>query len=153
MDKYNNVLLFVLKTVAIGNSILLGIILLTVIVSIILKNKIDFKKIISVCATLFICVLAEFSFFSIPRLIDIKEQNYITIENASIDLEAMNDYDGSFLVYGLGSVKDSDGNSLTLTGTELINLPTDSSPHQVLNGTIVYAKYSKQIVDFQETKQ
>ena len=153
MDQYNNVLLFVLKTVVIGNSVLLGIILLVVIVSIILKNKIDFKRIISVCSILFICILAEFSFFSIPRLIDIKEQNYITIENASIELEAMNEYDGSFLVYGLGKVKDANGNSVTLKGTELINLPTDSSPHQVLNGTIVYAKHSKQIVDFQEINQ
>lgn len=151
MDQYNNVLVFVLKTVVIGNSVLLGIILLVAIVSIILKSKINFKKYISVCVTLSICIFVEFSFFSIPRLIDIKEQSYITIENASITLEAMNDYDGSFLVYGIGIVKDSNGNSLTLTGTELIYLPTDSSSHQVLNGTIVYAKHSKQIVDFKET--
>lgn len=150
MEQYDNIILFVLKTVIIGNAILFGIIISVLIVSNIFKNKLNYKKINNVCLTLLICGLIEFSFFAIPRLIDLKTHDYVVLNDASISVSAMNEFDGSFLVYGIGQVKDSDGNSITLTGTELINLPTNDSPHQVLRGTVVYGKYSKQIVDYKK---
>lgn len=150
MEQYDNVILYVLKLVIVGNAILFGIILLAIVISLIFKNKLNYKKIINVCLTILLCGIAEFSFFTIPRVIDIKKQDYIVIENATITINAMNEYDGSFLVYGIGKVKDTNGDSITLTGTELIGLPTDESSEQVLKGTIIYGKNSKQIVSFSE---
>ena len=43
------------------------------------------------------------------------------------------------------------GKSITVTGTAFVDLPTDSSAYQVFNGTVVYAKHSKQIVDFKKS--
>ena len=42
------------------------------------------------------------------------------------------------------------GKSITVTGTAFVDLPTDSSAYHVFNGTVVYAKHSKQIVDFKK---
>ena len=57
----------------------------------------------------------------------------------------------SFLVYGIGKVKLKSGKSITVTGTAFVDLPTDSSAYQVFNGMVVYAKHSKQIVDFKKS--
>ena len=150
MEKYKNLLIVVLTQVTILNAIILGVLLLTVIISAIFKNKLNFKKIASNCVVIIVCIIIEFTFFAVPRLIDIKEQDYIVCKNSSISIEAMNKYDGSFLVYGIGKIKLEDGKSITVTGTEFVDLPTDSSSYQVFYGTIVYAKRSKQIVDFKK---
>ena len=151
MEQYKNLLMVVLTQVTILNAIILGALLLTVIISAIFKNKLNFKRIASSCVVIIVCIIIEFSFFAVPRIIDIKEQDYIVCENSSISIEAMNKYDGSFLVYGIGKVKLESGKSITVTGTAFVDLPTDSSAYQVFNGTVVYAKHSKQIVDFKKS--
>lgn len=151
MEQYKNLLMVVLTQVTILNAIILGALLLTVIISAIFKNKLNFKRIASSCVVIIVCIIIEFSFFAVPRIIDIKEQDYIVCENSSISIEAMNKYDGSFLVYGIGKIKLESGKSITVTGTAFVDLPTDSSAYQVFNGTVVYAKHSKQIVDFKKS--
>lgn len=145
---YSELLIYMLKFIAISNLVLIGIILFVILVAYIFKRNIDFKKTRNTCCIIILCIFIECAVFAVPKIIDIKKEQYISVENVTLSIEAMNEYDGSFLVYGIGNVKTPDGEQFNVTGTWLIDLPTDDSSHQEFTGTIVYAKYSKQILDF-----
>ena len=137
-----------LKFYIISNLVLVSILLFVIFIAYIFKRKIDFKKISNTCCVIILCILGECAVFTFPKIIDLRKEEYISIANVTLSIETMNEYDGSFLVYGIGNVKTPDGEQFNVTGTWLIDLPTDSSPYQEFKGTIVYAKYSKQILDF-----
>ncbi len=147
---YDNLLLYTLKIILLWNAGLLLIVLATIFIGFFIRKKINFNKLLINCMIIAVCILIEFSFLAIPRIVDINSQNYIVVDNATMSLTAMNDFDGSLFVFGIGKVTDENGKKTTVTGTELLELPTNSNAHQKLSGKITYSKYSHQILDFTE---
>lgn len=69
MEQYKNLLMVVLTQVTILNAIVLGALLLTVIISAIFKNKLNFKRIASSCVVIIVCMIIEFSFLLFQELL------------------------------------------------------------------------------------
>ena len=149
MEAYDAVMLHVLKTLFLGYGTYIGIVLTVLFIAFLFRKKIKFEKVRNVCLVIIGCMAFVLAFLSIPRIIDMSKDQYIVLENVTMSVDTMNEYDGSLMVFGFGKVKDKDGNSITLTGERFIDLPeTDAGPHHEFRGTVVYGKCSKQIVDF-----
>lgn len=150
MEIYDSVMQDVLLTLFKGYGCLIGIVLLVLLIAFLFKKKINYKKVKIACLVIIGCIIFHLLFLAVPRIVDMRQDQYIVIEDATMLTETMNSIDGSFAVYGLGYVKEKSGDSITLTGIYLIDLPSDDRPYQEFNGTFVYAKYSRQIVYYKE---
>lgn len=129
--------------------IVIGIFLLILLIAFLLREKIDFKKTRNICIGVIALITVLELYFTVPRMIDLNSKDYIVLENVTMTVETPNEYDGSLLEMGEGVVIDRDSNSITVKGIAMVTLPeSDTNPSHTYKGTVVYAKRSKQILDF-----
>ena len=150
MEIYNSVMQDIILTLFKVYGCLIGIALLAFFIAFLFKKKINYKKVKIACLVIIGCIIFHLLYLAVPRIVDMRQEQYIVIEDATLSIESENSSGGSRFVHGLGQVKEKSGDSITLTGIYLIDLPTDDRPYQKLNGTVVYAKYSRQIVYYKE---
>ena len=126
----------------------LGIILL--ILGLILKNYIPgLKKIASVVIAFGVI---ELLLLLLPRVIDFQRQSFVVLSNAQFSVTSLNDWrDGSITMLGLGQIIDENGKEHLVTGVNLCELPSKDETH-IYHGTIIYAKYSRQLVAIYENE-
>ena len=76
------------------------------------------------------------------------DYSLLKLVNADIDADVEKlIVNKDFIIDGLKTkIKANNGKRITVTGTKFIDLPTDSSPYQEINGTFTYAKRSKQLL-------
>ncbi len=150
MEIYDSVLQDIILTLFKVDGCQIGIVLLVLFIAFLFKKKINYKKVKIACLVIIGYLIFHLLYLAVPRIVDMRQDQYIVIEDATMSIESMNSTGGSNLVYGMSQVKEKSGDSITLTGIYLIDLPKDDRPYQELNGTIVYAKYSRQIVYYKE---
>lgn len=149
MEVYDRILQSYLSTSYTVYGIVIGIFLLIMLIAFFLREKIDFKKIRNICLGVVALITVLELCFTVPRIIDLKSKDYIVLENVTMTVVTPNQYDGSMLELGEGYVIDQDANSITVKGIAMIDLPdTDDKPSHTYEGTVIYAKRSKQILEF-----
>lgn len=149
METYDWILQSYLSTSYVIYGIVIGIFLAIMLIAFLLRKKFDFKKIRNVCCGAIALVTVLIMCLTVPKMVDLSKKDYIVIENATMTVVTPNQYDGSLLELGQGYVIDNNANSITVKGIAMIDLPeTDDKSSHSYRGTIVYAKRSKQILNF-----
>lgn len=149
MEAYDWILQSYLSTSFMVYGIAIGIFLLAGLIAFLFREKVDFKKIRNVCLGVIALITVLELYVAVPRMLDLNSKDYIVLENVTMIVETPNQYDGSQIEMGVGQVFDSDSNNIRVTGMAMINLPeSDTKPSHTYEGTVVYAKRSKQILDF-----
>lgn len=120
--------------------------LVALIASVILKNKFNLKKIRNLLIVILICSSFCATLVLVPRVVDLQQNNFVTIENGKLTVDETNvlKNSGSIIFYGLGDAFSSNGNSIKLLGINFFELPPN--PYEEYYGDIVYAKYSRQLI-------
>lgn len=149
MEAYDWILQSYLSTSYVIYGIVISIISVIILIGFLLRKKIDFKKTRNICCGLIALLTVLIMCLTVPKIIDLSKKDYIVVENATMTVVTPNQFDGSLLELGQGYVTDNNSNSITVNGIAMIDLPeTDDQSSHSYKGTIVYAKRSKQILDF-----
>ena len=149
MEAYDWILQSYLSTSYIIYGIAGGVFLLIMLIAFLLREKIDFKKTRNICLGVIALITVLVLCLTVPRIIDLSQKDYIVVENATMTVVTPNQYDGSLIELGQGYVVDNNSTSITVKGVSMIELPeTDDKSSHTYEGTVVYAKRSKQILNF-----
>ena len=149
MEAYDWILQSYLSTSYMVYGIAISAFLLIMFIAFLLREKTDFKKIRNVCLGVVALITVLELCLTVPRMIDLNNKDYIVLENVTMTVVTPNQYDGSLIELGEGYVIDNDSNSITVKGIAMIDLPeTDEKSSHTYEGTVVYAKRSKQILGF-----
>lgn len=148
LDAYRDTLAYVIGVIAKSYAVIILINLSALIVSVVLKNKFNLKKIRVALSVILICVCLSASVVLIPRLIDLNQNAFITIEDGKLSVGSTNSTGsgGSIMFYGYADAFSADGNSIKLTGINFFELPLSPDPNQEYFGDIVYAEHSRQLI-------
>lgn len=147
MDLYRDTLQHIIEIIAKSYIVITLVNLCALFFSFVLKNKFNTKKISITLTVILICVCLSASFVLVPRLIDLKQNTFVTIENGKLVIDETNvlKNSGSIMFYGYADAFKSDGSSTKLLGVNFFEWPS-TEPNQEYYGNIVYAKYSRQLI-------
>lgn len=147
MDLYRDTLQNIVEIIAKTYTVITLVNLCALFFSFVLKNKFNTKKISITLTVILICVCLSASFILVPRLIDLKQNTFVTIENGKLVIDETNvlKNSGSIMFYGYADAFKSDGSSTKLLGVNFFEWPS-AEPNQEYYGNIVYAKYSRQLI-------
>lgn len=147
MDLYRDTLQHIIEIIAKSYIVIILVNLCALFFSFVLKNKFNTKKIIITLTVILICVCLSASFVLVPRLIDLKQNTFVTIENGKLVIDETNvlKNSGSIMFYGYADAFKSDGSSTKLLGVNFFEWPSTES-NQEYYGNIVYAEYSRQLI-------
>ena len=152
MDKYIKTLEYTIEVIAKTYMVIILVLLCTLFLCLILKNKFNTRKISMILTILLICAFLSAGVLLGPRLIDLKQNSFVTIENGRLLVDDTNSVSsgGSIMFYGFADAFTKDGSSTRLLGINFFELPS-AEPNQEFYGDIVYAKYSRQIIALEES--
>lgn len=147
MDLYRDTLQNIIEIIAKSYIVITLVNLCALFFSFVLKNKFNTKKISITLTVILICVCLSASFVLVPRLIDLKQNTFVTIENGKLVIDETNvlKNSGSIMFYGYADAFKSDGSSTKLLGVNFFEWPS-AEPNQEYYGNIVYAEYSRQLI-------
>lgn len=147
MDLYRDTLQHIIEIIAKSYIVIILVNLCALFFSFVLKNKFNTKKISITLTVILICVCLSASFVLVPRLIDLKQNTFVTIENGKLVIDETNvlKNSGSIMFYGYADAFKSDGSSTKLLGVNFFEWPS-TEPNQEYYGNIVYAEYSRQLI-------
>lgn len=147
MDLYRDTLQNIIEIIAKTYTVITLVNLCALFFSFVLKNKFNTKKISITLTVILICVCLSAIFVLVPRLIDLKQNTFVTIENGKLVIDETNvlKNSGSIMFYGYADAFKSDGSSTKLLGVNFFEWPS-AEPNQEYYGNIVYAKYSRQLI-------
>lgn len=148
LEAYRDTLEYIIGVIAKSYAVIILVNLVALIVSIVLKNKFDLKKIRVALSGILICICLSASVVLIPRLIDLNQNAFTKIEDGRLFVGSTNSIGsgGSIMFYGYADAFSADGNSVRLTGINFFDLPQSPDPNQEYSGNIIYAKYSHQLI-------
>lgn len=144
---YFDILRHTIIVIAKTNCVFFIILVFSLIICSIIKNKVNIKKIQGVLLAGLVVVVLESCVLLVPRMIDYHQKSFVAVENAHLFITGTNSTyeDGSVLFYGTGRVLSKDGKQISVVGINFIEIPAECL-NENYDGTIVYAKYSRQIV-------
>lgn len=147
MDLYKDTLQHIIEIIAKSYTVITVVNLCALFFSLALKNKFKTKKISITLMVILICVCLSASIVLVPRLIDLKQSTFVTIENGKLLIDETNvlKNSGSIMFYGYADAFNNDGSSIKLLGVNFFEWPS-TEPNQEYYGNIVYAKYSRQLI-------
>ncbi len=147
MDLYRDTLQYTIEIIAKSYMVIILVNLCALFFSFILKNKFNTKKVSIALTVILICACLSASLVLVPRLIDLKQNKFITIENGKLVLDETNvlKNSGSIMFYGYADAFKSDGSSTKLLGVNFFEWPS-AEPDQEYYGNIVYAEHSRQLI-------
>ncbi len=149
MDLYRDTLQHIIEISAKSYVVIILVILCALFFSFVLKNKFNTKKVSIALIAILILVCLSAGVVLVPKLADLKQNSFVTIENSKLVIGETNST-GS----GGGAVRisggyayayKSDGSSIQLVGVNFFELPS-SEPNQEFYGDIVYAEHSRQLI-------
>ncbi len=149
MDLYRDKLQHIIEISAKSYIVIASVILCTLFISFVLKNKFNTKKVSIALTALLVLVCLSAGVVIGPKLVDLKQNAFVTIENSKLVIGETN-RTGS----GGGAVRisggyayayKSDGSSIQVIGVNFFEWPS-SEPNQEFYGDIVYAEHSRQLI-------
>lgn len=143
---YKETLEYIIGTIAKSYAVIISVNLAALVASIALKNKFNLKKIRILLSVILICACLSASLVLIPRIVDLKQNSFVTIEDARLSIDETNvlKNSGSIMFYGYADAFSADGNSIKIYGVNFFEL--SQNPYEEYYGNIVYAKYSRQLI-------
>lgn len=154
MENYKEVLTYTIGMITKIYLVYGSVLMLAFIVSVIIKNKLNTKKVYRTLLVFFICTLISYAILVIPRLIDLRTDSYVQVKDATLIIDETNTISkssGSIMFFGYGDVLSTEGDSVDVVGINFFELPS-SDPYVKYVGDIVYAKYSRQIIAIENNK-
>lgn len=147
MDIYRDTLEYIIGVIIKSYAVIISVNLVALIICTVLKNKFNLKKIRVLLTVILICASLSAGLVLVPRLVDLNQSAFITIEDGKLSVDETNvlKNSGSIMFYGSADAFSSDGNSIKLMGINFFEL-SSSDPYQEYYGDIVYAKYSRQLI-------
>lgn len=144
--EYREILETIIETIVKSYAVIISVNLVALIASIVLRNKFNLKRVRNALSVILICICLSAGVVLIPRLIDLNQNSYITIEDGRLSVGSTNSTSsgGSIMFYGYADAFSADGNSIKLVGINFFEL--SSNPYEEYYGDIVYAKYSRQLI-------
>lgn len=148
MELYRETLQYIIVTIAKSYAVIISVNLVALIATLVLKKKFNIKKIRNLLIAILICACLSAGFVLIPRVIDLKQNSFVTLENGKLFVGSTNSISvgGSIMFYGFADAFSADGNSVKLTGINFFDLPQSPNPNQEYYGDIVYAEHSRQLI-------
>lgn len=146
IEAYRETLEYIIEIIIKSYAVILSVNLGALIACILLKNKFNLKKIRILLIVILICASFSATFVLVPRVVDLQQGNFVTIENGKLTVDETNvlKNSGSIMFYGLADAFSSDGNSIKLFGINFFEL--SPNPYEEYYGDIVYAKHSRQLI-------
>lgn len=146
IEAYKETLEYIIETIVKSYAVILSVNLIALIVCTLLKNKFNLKKIRILLIVILICASFCFTLVLVPRVVDLQQSNFITIEDAKLVVDETNvlKNSGSIMFYGLADVFPQEGKSIKLLGVNFFEL--SQNPNEDYYGDVVYAKYSRQLI-------
>lgn len=137
-------------TIAKSNALIFSLLLVFLIIVLLFRKKYNVRNIIKAISVLLSAIVIESGFLLIPRVIDIKQESFVIIENANLVVDSTNSTyeDGSIMFYGTAYIIDSQGKSNYVLGLNFFDL-SSMDPNKDYYGTAVYAEHSKQLIEFE----
>lgn len=156
MEEYKMVLLNSIYMITISYSLLI-LLLGVVCLFFYIKKRKKFLSNAMYIVLLFVMCIASYSYLVIPRVVDLKNNNYVVVEDVSLGKvkDIINGRPGKHLLYfGDGTyIRVHDGSTIYLTGTEFFDFSFLNTKKEINCTLVVYAETSKQLIDIQFEEQ
>ncbi len=148
MELYRETLEYIIGIIAKSYAVIISVNLIALIATVALKNKFNLKKIKALLTVILICACLSASIVLIPRVVDLKQNSFVTVENGKLSVGSTNSTSsgGSIMFYGFADAFSADGNSVKLTGINFFELSQRPNSNQEYYGDIVYAEHSHQLI-------
>lgn len=153
MDSYIEFLTYTVEVIVKSTAFVLAILIFLLILSVIFRKKFNTSKISKVLLVIIAASIIECSILVVPRIIDIKEKSIIVMEDATFTLgdTTSTQPDGTAMFYGYGYISNENNESVQVVGVNFFDL-SNIDIYGEYHGTMVYAKHSRQFIDYKKTK-
>ena len=156
MEAYNEILTDIILWVSKIYAVLFGILIVALILCLLLKKKFNTKYLTIVVAGFLLCEIASYMIFSVPRVIDLKNESYITVESSTLILDPSNNNPkgSNVMFFGYAHIMQKNEKSIRVSGIDYFDLSgineLDSEDYCY---NIVYAEKSHQLIDMKKQSE
>ena len=156
METYNAILTAVIITVSKVYAVFFGILVFALILSLLLKKKFNTKYLTIVVTGFLLCEIVAYTFFAVPRVIDLKNESYVTVENSTLILDPSNNNPkgSNVMFFGYAHIMPENGKSIRVSGIDYFDLTgiNEIDPEDCCYN-IVYAEHSHQLIDMEKQSE
>ena len=153
METYNEILTDIILWVSKIYAVLFGVLIIALILCLLLKKKFNTKYLTIVVAGFLLCEIASYMIFSVPRVIDLKNESYVTVENSTLILDTSNNNPkgSNVMFFGYAHIMPENGKSIRVSGINYFDLTgiNELDPEDYCYD-IVYAEHSHQLIDMEK---
>ena len=141
MEKYRDILMYTISAITKTYLVYAAALACILIFSLIVKSK----KVRNAMLVLLLCVLTTYSILVIPRYLDLRDDSFVEVENASIMIDDFYTYSTDNMFFGHANIFQPDGKTIEVSGTDFFEFPPTDELEEFY-GDIVYAKRSHQLI-------
>ena len=132
---------------------LLFLMLIVVLKKFVSKNW-NIKKPCMLCLIIMVVSLFEAAWIGIPKVVDLKENSFVTMQEVHVYTIGANLEYSSYLYGGCAYINVPNGETIELHGTLYIDsFPQMPIAYETVYGNVVYAQHSGQLITFEEIKE
>ena len=141
MENYADTLMYTISAITKTYLVYATAFVVILVFSLIFKRK----KVRNAMLAFLMCTLITYSILVVPRCLDLRDDSFIKVENATITLDDFYRFSTDIRFFGFANIVCSDGKTVEVTGTDFFEWPS-SDELEEFYGDIVYAKRSRQLV-------
>ena len=144
MEKYRDILIYTISAITKTYLVYIAALTCVLVFSLIMKRK----KVRNAMLVFLICTLITYSILVVPRCLDLRDDSFIKVENASITLDDFYRLSTDIGFFGFANIVSSNGKTVEVSGTNFFEWPSADELEQFY-GDIVYAKHSRQLISME----
>ena len=141
MENYADTLMYTISAITKIYLVYVAILFCVLVFSLIFKRK----KVRNAMLILLLCTLTTYSILVIPRYLDLRDDSFIEVENASIMINDFYTFSTDNLFFGHANIFQADGKTIEVSGTDFFEFPPTDELEEFY-GNIVYAERSHQLI-------
>lgn len=149
MELYDETLIYTITTITKMYAINLGLVLIAFVVCLLLKKRINIKRPIQILIGIFLCGLVSYLLLIVPRVVDLKNSEYIRVENSTLIVDQFNNNPkgSNVMFFGYAHIMPKNGRSIRVNGIDFFDLSNIKNiDTAIYNYDIIYAKHSHQLI-------
>ncbi len=153
METYNEILTDVIISVSKIYAVFCGILVFVLVLCLLLKKKFNTKYMTIVVTGFLLCEIASYVIFAVPRIIDLNNKSYVTVENSTLILDPSNNNPkgSNVMFFGHAYIMQNNRTSIRVSGIDYFDLTgineLDSEDYCF---DIVYAEHSHQLINIKK---
>ena len=141
MEKYRDILMYTISAITKTYLVYAVVLVCILVFSLIFKKK----KIRNAMLVFLMCTLITYSILVIPRCLDLRDDSFIEVKNASITIDDFYTPSTDNMFFGHANIFQLDGKTIEVSGTDFFEFPPTDELEEFY-GDIVYAKRSHQLI-------